>query len=368
MCYADGGDMPVVRNLLTGTATKYVLLVVNIAAGVLLLPFTLRHLGTDQYGLWMLAASFTYYLQLLDLGYGAGVVRHVTDADARGDIDGVNRVLSTFLVVFSGLGVIALVAIAGLVVWIVPRFPRLTPEQVRDAQLVLALLGVRVAIGLPMSVFGAATTARQRFALNNSVAIVFALLNAIVTFVVLSLGFGLIPLVASTSALGVLSYAAYARTARIALPAMRLRPSLFSPPLVREVTSFSVYLFVIGIAANIWFNLDSVVIGAALGTSAVAIYAVAFRIADFQRQLCSQFNDLLFPVVVRMGATETHASIAAMLVDSTRIALSLVTIVSIGVIAFGAPLIEAWVGPGFEGAVLPRSRRPMARCARRSSG
>jgi O-antigen/teichoic acid export membrane protein len=124
-------------------------------------------------------------------------------------------------------------------------------------------------------------------------------------------------------------------------------------PLVREVTTFSLYLFVISIAAHIWFNLDSLVIGAALGTSAVAIYAVAFRLADYQRQLCSQFNDLLFPVVVRMGASDPREAMAAMLIDSTRVALSLVAIVSICVIGFGAPLIELWLGNGFDGAVLP---------------
>lgn len=342
-----------VRNLLTGTATKYLLLAVNIICGVLLLPFTIRHLGTDAYGLWMFAASLTYYLQLLDLGYGTGVVRHVSDADASGDMETVNRVLSTFLVVFAGLGVVALIGIAVLVTWVVPQFPRLSGDQIRQAQIVLAILGVRVAVGLPMTVFGAATTARQRFALNNSVAIAVALANAVVTYLVLSAGYGLIPLVAATTTVGLLSYLAYARTAKVALPELRLRFGYFSRPLVKQVTSFSLYLFVIGVAAQIWFSLDAQVIGAALGTSAVAIYAVAFRLADYQRQLCSQFNGLLFPVIVRLNATERPEGLRDMLVHSTRIALSLVTITTIGVIGFGEPLIDRWMGPGFEAAVVP---------------
>jgi len=46
-------------NLLTGTATKYLLLAVNLGLGLVLMPFTVRHLGTSQYGLWMLVASLT---------------------------------------------------------------------------------------------------------------------------------------------------------------------------------------------------------------------------------------------------------------------------------------------------------------------
>ena len=112
-------------NLLTGTLTKYVLLFVNIALGIMLMPFTMRHLGTAEYGLWMLAASMTAYLQLLDLGYGNGLVRQVTQADARGDEAGVNVILSTFFVVYSLIGLIALLAVAGLAVVVFALVPGL---------------------------------------------------------------------------------------------------------------------------------------------------------------------------------------------------------------------------------------------------
>src|SRR5207253_3857387 len=101
-------------NILTGTATKYLLLVVNVGLGIFLMPFTIRHLGTSEYGLWMLVASMTYYFQLLDLGYGSGLVRHVADADARQDVDLVNRILSTFVVVYSGLGIAAAAGVAAI--------------------------------------------------------------------------------------------------------------------------------------------------------------------------------------------------------------------------------------------------------------
>jgi O-antigen/teichoic acid export membrane protein len=341
------------RNLLTGTATKYVLLAVNVGLGIFLMPFTVRHLGTSEYGLWMLVASMTYYFQLLDLGYGSGLVRHVADADARQDIDLANRILSTFVVVYSAIGLVAAAGVAAIILWAIPRFPNLPAGEVSRAQLLLALLGIRIAIGFPMTVFGAATTARQRFALNNVVAIVVALANGFVTYVMLAAGFGLVPLVASTTAVSLASYGAYAWTARRAFPEMRIRPSSFSRALVRDVTTFSIYLFIIDIAIQIGFNLDNVVIGAALGTSAVAIYAVTLRLADYQRQLCNQFNSLLFPVVVRLGASGRSEALRDMLVDGTRIALTLVTGVTVCVMGFASPLIIRWMGPAFEASVAP---------------
>ena len=46
-----------VWNVMTGTATKYALLAVNICLGVVLMPFTVRHLVTAEYRLRMLVAS-----------------------------------------------------------------------------------------------------------------------------------------------------------------------------------------------------------------------------------------------------------------------------------------------------------------------
>jgi len=46
--------------LLAGTITKYALLAASVGTGIVLMPFTVQHLGQAQYGLWMLVASVTY--------------------------------------------------------------------------------------------------------------------------------------------------------------------------------------------------------------------------------------------------------------------------------------------------------------------
>jgi O-antigen/teichoic acid export membrane protein len=116
------------------------------------------------------------------------------------------------------------------------------------------------------------------------------------------------------------------------------------------------YVFVIEVAIQIGFNLDNVVIGAAIGTSAVAVFSVALRLADFQRQVCNQFSGLIFPIVVRFNATdEPHAlnRLRDVMIDGTRIALTLVFGVTVCLMTFAAPLILRWMGPEFAGSVLP---------------
>lgn len=341
------------RNIVTGTLTGYGLLGVNIMLGIYLMPFTMRHLGQAEYGLWMLVASMTAYFQLFDLGYGSGVVRHITSADARNDVREVNVVLSTFVVVYTGIAVAVIALTALLIVAAVPRFPTLSPEQVRVAQYILGMLGVRIAIGFPMSIFGAITTARQRFALTGSIAIVVALLQGAATYAVLSRGYGAIALVAATTALNVVSYAAYAYAARRTFPAMRISLALFSSRHVREVTAFSFFLFLISIAIQVGTHVDNLIIGAYLGTSAVAIYTVAMRLSEYHRQLCGQFTGFLFPVIVRFHASRDADALRATLLEGTRLGLGLASGVALGLVIFGRDLVGLWMGPGFESAVVP---------------
>ena len=86
--------------------------------------------------------------------------------------------LSNGILLGTGAGTLA------LILWAVPRFPHLSPADIRRGQLILSMLGIRTAVGFPMTVFGAATTARQRFALNNMVATVVALANGAVLLLI----------------------------------------------------------------------------------------------------------------------------------------------------------------------------------------
>jgi O-antigen/teichoic acid export membrane protein len=103
----------------------------------------------------------------------------------------------------------------------------------------------------------------------------------------------------------------------------------------------------ITLAIQFGYNIDNVVIAAVAGTSAVAVYSVAFRVADYQRQLCNQFNGLLFPIVVRFSAADEMASMRATLIDGTRFALGMITGVTICLFAVADRLIVIWMGADF---------------------
>jgi O-antigen/teichoic acid export membrane protein len=340
-------------NVLAGTATRYALLLTNIAAGVVLMPYTVHHLGQQRYGLWMMVASVTYYFSLLDLGYGNGVVKQLVDADARGDVRRMNVIASTFVGVYAALAVAAGLIAAALIVFVIPRLPGIAAGDVPLAQGVVAILAARAAIGLPMTVFGAVTNARQGFVVNGTIAIVFVIANAVVTWAVLASGGGLLALVGLTTIASMAGYAAYAWSAHHAFPELRIRLRQFDRAEWRSVTGYSLYLFLISFAVQLSFNVDNLVVGGVLGTAAVAVYSVATRLSEYQRRLSDQFSGMLFPVVVGYRSGGDDRAVRTALVEGTRLSLLLVTAATIVLVGFAKPLIHWWMGPGFEGSFGP---------------
>ena len=83
----------------------------------------------------------------------------------------------------------------------------------------------------------------------------------------------------------------------------------------------------------------------------VAVYAVALRLAEYQRRLCDQFSGMLFPVV--MGLSGDRDALKRALIEGNRVAVTLVTGASVCLIGFSGPLIHRWMGPAFDGSVVP---------------
>jgi O-antigen/teichoic acid export membrane protein len=110
-------------------------------------------------------------------------------------------------------------------------------------------------------------------------------------------------------------------------------------------------MFIAGLGSQISFNLDNVVVGAYLGTAAVAVYAVAARLSEYQRRVCDQFSGMLFPVVVGFDAQGDRDALRTTLVDGSRVAILLVVGVTTCLVGFGRPLIAHWMGSGFDAAV-----------------
>jgi O-antigen/teichoic acid export membrane protein len=327
--------------------TRYALIVASVLLGIVVLPFNLRYLGEANYGLLTLVASITTYFSVLELGYGGAVVRFVAEYRARNDARSMNEVLSTMFYVFSVIGAIAygLAIVAAL---LLPVIFNISPEQVRTGQIVLLIIAVHVALHFVFSVFGGVINGFERYYINNIVGGVFNVGAAIVNILVLWMGFGLVELVAATTLMRVIPYFIYRRNAYKTFPELEIRRAHFRWDRLRELTGFSAYMAVIDWSARLTYTTDIFILGMFLNTTAVALYAVAQRLAEALLRMTNQLHTFLFPAVVSNAVEGGLEGQRALFVKATRFQLAVAVGMCGSVAAVADVLIRAWVGPGYD--------------------
>ena len=318
----------------------------EMALGVVMLPFNVGHLGKAAYGLWMLTSSITAYFTVLDLGYGGALVKFVAQYRARSDARALNEILSTSFLIFAGLGTVAYLAAVG-VAFSLDRLFHLLPGQAHDGRIILLLVSLNVSVGMAFSVFGGVINGFQRYDLNSVTAVITSIVTALVNVLMLEQGFGVVGLVAATTAVRLAAMFVYRANAYRVFPALTIQFALFRRERVRELTSFSVYMCLIDWARKLNYSMDAVIIGIFMNTAAVAAWSIGQRIAEVILRFTIQLSDVLFPTVVDNAVATRVLRLRAILLLGTRLSLAAVVPLAMASALMARPLIGAWLGPSF---------------------
>ena len=310
-----------VRTLAVNVGARYVTLALELLLGLLMLPFNARHLGASDYGLWMLAASIVAYFPIIDLGYGGALERFVAHYRARREAQAINEISSTLVIVFAGMGLVALAIIAGIA-WNLGSLFDLDPQRAWTGGLLMMFVAVQFAFGFPFGVFGAVVNGFQRTYLNSMVGIGVSLAVVVVNVAVVLAGGSLVQLVAALTLTRMVGFLLYRVNAYRVFPLLRIRPTLFRWSRMREMAQFSVYMLVQDVSTRVNYAADPIVIAAFISTGAVAVWTVAQRLADVVLQLTNQFNYVLFPVVVDCDTAQRDSRLRDLLLQGTRLSLA----------------------------------------------
>ena len=153
---------PKPKSFLINVLWSWVGVAANIFTGFVLTRYIIRSLGEERYGIWALTFSLIEYVFLFDLGFRSAIVALVSRRRAQGDLQGVNRVLSTALAYFvlaAGLVMILTLVLSKKSLLLF----RIRHEFEGDFVFLISLVGFTWAIGIMASVFQAALEASQNF-------------------------------------------------------------------------------------------------------------------------------------------------------------------------------------------------------------
>lgn len=343
--------MKKVNELKAGAILSYVNLGISCVIPLLYTPIMLELLGQAEYGVYSLSNSVISYLSLLNFGMGSAVSRYVVKCRAENDKDGVERVTGLFTLIYIALAV--LVCLVGFVLsFSADRFfsNGLTGAEIDRLQVLLLIMTVSTAVSFPVSVFSSICVAYERYVFRRFWDIATTLASPILNLIILyaggkSIGMALVGLAMQLVYVPV--FVGYC------IKRLDIHPKFkgFSKGLLREIWSFSAFVFFSMIVDLLYWSTDKLLIGALLGSVAVAVYNVGNVFTNMLQNMSSSISSVFVPRVTTLVVLRNDPKeISDLLVRVGRIQYLIVAFVLSGYIVFGRQFIHFWAGDEYRSA------------------
>ena len=338
------------RDILLNTLTSYLRDAVDILSFIVLIPFLIKTLGTETFGLWSLLWSFISLFSLIDMGVGSSIVKYVGEAKGRGDLNRQQQVISTIFWIYMVLGTLLMIGVLPCLLFFNQAFE--IPAQQQDAaQTVLLILGFRSALGIPLDLFRGILISYQRYRIAN----MYRMIGTIAYFgavLLLLPGISELWMLALLNLLmGIVPRVVMMIHAKGCIPGVTLHPRYFRRHIAREVFSFSVYFMIIRVSGLIYTRVDALIIKVYLPLEMVAVYAIAMRLSDTAERFCAQLNRVLTPIVAELQGENDQAKIRMVWYQGAKLTIAMAIPLLLGLAMLAEPLVRAWTGEAFIGAV-----------------
>lgn len=338
------------NQLRIGAAMSYVSMAVGALIPMFYTPVMLKLLGQNEYGLYKLATTITTYLSLISFGIGSAVVRYLIKFRADEDTIGEQKMFGLFNVIFMVISVTALL-LGVLLAFNINLFysQSLDNSQISELRVLVLLLSLTTAINLLSTPYNSVVTCHERFIFLQFVNFLTTVVPPVLYLIVLYLGFASIGMVSVSLFFTVVTRVVYCIYVR---KSICIKPIYHEMPihLLKEVLTFSFWVFVATVVNQLYNATDTVIIGSvpALATKGVAVYNIGVTFTNMMNSFTQGIGSVLTPkinVMVFKDASNTELTDAV--IRFGRLQCYIVAIVCGGFITFGKQFIRLWAGPDY---------------------
>lgn len=346
--------MPV-NQLKAGVVLNYVVIILNTVVGLLYTPYMLRMMGQSEYGLYSLVASVIAYLTVLDLGFGNAIVRYTAKFRAEKKTEEQYEMFGMFFLLYLVIGIIAFGIGLGLYFNVGTLFgDTMTAVELGRARIMMLLLVANLAFTFPMSIWGSIIQAYEDFVFQKSLNIFRIILNTAVMICLLHFGYKAVAMVVVQTIFNVLTLVLNFIYCRRKLNIhIYFRFKHFHWGFLKEVAIYSFWIFLNAIMDRVYWSTGQFVLGAMVGTAAVAVFAIAIQLEGMYMQFSTAISSVFLPKVTAMVATNrSRKEISDLFIRTGRMQYIVLAYILSGFIIFGRQFIELWAGAGYSDAYI----------------
>lgn len=336
------------NNIKYSALSQGIVFAVNLA----LFPFIVSHVGKEVYGMYLLVMALTGYLGVLELGVTAAVTKYVAELTAKGDHEGVKKIISASFSLFFVIGLV----IATILFILSFCFDRIFAVEAANKIIMRQLFWVAAAASLfiwPGKIFTRVLEGFQRYEWLAAIKIGEIVLIGTSAYLVFSRGLGIVCFLLLSYLFIILEYVAAYIIGRYHFLKLSIIFPYFDKKVFKTIFSFSFFLFLTNLVGIFIYNFDSFVIGAFVSVAALTLYGVGFSLQGGFRAVNGLLGSPLFPAGASMEGRSEHDKQKELLFKGTKY-MTLVFVPSVIItIIFAKLFISNWMGTGFVESILP---------------
>ena len=337
------------NQLKAGVFLNYVIIGLNALVGLLYTPYMLRMMGQSEYGLYSLVTSIIAYLTIMDFGFGNAIIRYTAKFRAEGKEKEQSEMFGMFMVLYSVIGVLALLGGILLYMNVDNMFGNtMTDVELEKAKIMMLILAFNLAVTFPFSIYNSVITAYEDFVFQKSLNIVRIILNTVVMVCLLEMGYRAIAMVITQTVFNLLTLLLNAVYCKRKLK-IKFIYGKFQWGFLKEVAIYSFWVFLNAIMDRIYWSTGQFVLGAVSGTTAISVFAVAITLVNMYMQFSTAISGVFLPRVTAMVATnKSDIEISDLFIRTGRLQYIILAFILSGFIVFGKSFVNIWAGPGYD--------------------
>ena len=329
--------------MIVNTLSNYIKLFLGIFITVFMTRLLFLGLTREEYGIWALLWSIFGYSLLLDFGFGAAIQKVTSQTLVNKDWNNYNRVVSTVFFNYLGMSLIVTAVTVLLARNLDNLFHFSNPSLIPYYQKIFILFGLGTAVVFPFGFFVEVLRGLHKIQLRNNIQMVFKVLNFLLIYFVVKMGFALFGMTVVTIVISLLTNATMAFFAYRNLPSLKISPRNYDFKQLKSVMAFSIFAYVITFSNLIIYQTDQLVISLFASVSLVAVYQISSKLALTFKGFSTQFLDNLTPVAATLFASKQENKLAKIFVESDRLLGFIATMLFIPIVVFVRPLLNIWL-------------------------
>lgn len=333
------------KSVFLGVISSQIYTLIIISASLFSAPYILKHLSAEIYGLSIIIFQLTSYLGFLDFGLTAGVDRFL--AGTRGDDEEsrqkVQNIVSSSLSVYTVLG-FCVAIIGNIAAPFANSAFHLPVSYSHEVYQVVAIISVLIGFQFLLRAISGIFFAHQRQLLSNTISFILSITNTITLLLFIKFNFGLMSFVYAQISVFIVNLLLNLYYFNKYYSHIKLRITKIDFVLIRQMFSYGIFLFLNGIAVQLIFYTDKVVIGSFISLTTVSIYAFTTRVPELLTQFIWKITDNSFPGMIELSERENKDAFREIHDNIMRITLSIACFAFWMIIIMSSPFLKLWVG------------------------